>query len=219
MGKPKQERAVQTRESLLRAAAEVFDESGFSGATISSILKRAGVTAGALYFHFDSKEALARAVMTSQPQSIVPLLESEGLQRLIDLTMLWSYQLQVDPILRAGVRLATEHATQDKSSYEEWREIMQGCLQVALDKGELQAGIVPDEVAEFVVGACTGIQMYADVVSGRRDLPDRTRRMWQLLMPGIAMPAVVARTQVRVPPGFLPGAGADGLPARTESPS
>jgi AcrR family transcriptional regulator len=48
----KQERAVQTRESLLRAAAEVFDEYGYSGASINRILKRAGLTAGALYFHF-----------------------------------------------------------------------------------------------------------------------------------------------------------------------
>ncbi|MFD0570557.1 TetR family transcriptional regulator [Kitasatospora gansuensis] len=47
MAEPKQERAVKTRAIILRAAAEVFDEFGFSGASISKIMKRAGMTQGA----------------------------------------------------------------------------------------------------------------------------------------------------------------------------
>ncbi|MER7195892.1 TetR family transcriptional regulator [Streptomyces flaveolus] len=47
MAEPKQERATRTRELILRAAAEVFDESGYSGAGISKIMNRAGVTQGA----------------------------------------------------------------------------------------------------------------------------------------------------------------------------
>lgn len=95
----KQERAEQTRRALLLAAAEVFDEFGYAGASITRILKRAGVTAGALYFHFGSKEDLAKAVMNSQPDTLVPLLAASGLQRLIDLTLVWSWQLQRDPLL------------------------------------------------------------------------------------------------------------------------
>lgn len=197
MGRPKQERAVQTREAILRAAAEVFDEYGYSGASINRILERAGATAGAMYFHFKSKEGLARAVMNAQPETIVPLLESEGLQRLVDITMIWSFQLQRDPLLRAGVRLATEQTgLQDATSYVEWAQIMRDCLTVARDKGELQAGVDPHEMGEFIVEACTGMQLYSAVVSGRTDLPERAVRMWRLLLPGIAVPAVVARTEV-----------------------
>ncbi|MEU1806360.1 ScbR family autoregulator-binding transcription factor [Streptomyces sp. NPDC019937] len=199
MGRPKQERAVQTRETILRAAAEVFDEYGFAGSSISRVLKRAGVTAGALYFHFKSKEDLARAVMNAQPESIIPLLETDGLQRLVDITMIWAQQLQTDPLLRAGVRLTGEQETfgvRDASPYREWGEIMAECLRVAREKGELQAGVEPGELAEFVVEACTGMQMYASVVSGRADLVDRAVRMWRLLLPGVAVPAVIARTEV-----------------------
>lgn len=66
MAKSRQERAVRTREALLRAAAEVFDTAGYSGASINKILERAGLTAGAMYFHFKNKEALARAVIMEQ---------------------------------------------------------------------------------------------------------------------------------------------------------
>ncbi|MFJ2826843.1 ScbR family autoregulator-binding transcription factor [Streptomyces sp. NPDC087263] len=199
MAGAKQERAVQTRESLLRAAAEVFDEFGYAGASINRILKRARLTAGALYFHFDSKEDLARAVMNSQPDTIVPRLESRGLQRLVDITLMWAHQLQVDPMLRAGVRLTNEQASfglQDATPYQEWAEIMSACLRDAHERGELQAGVQPSEVGEFVVEACTGMQMYSAVASGRADLPERTTRMWRLLLPGIAVPSIVARTEV-----------------------
>lgn len=64
-----QARAIQTRRSILVAAAAVFDERGYSSATISEILARAGVTKGALYFHFTSKEDLALGVMDVQLDS------------------------------------------------------------------------------------------------------------------------------------------------------
>lgn len=195
----KQERAEQTRRALLLAAAEVFDEFGYAGASITRILKRAGVTAGALYFHFGSKEDLAKAVMNSQPDTLVPLLAASGLQRLIDLTLVWSWQLQRDPLLRAGVRLTNEQASIGDSlnadPYEKFRGIMSSCLHEAREDGELQPGIEPTVVAEFVIAACTGMQMYSNVVSGRRDLPERTQQMWNLLLPGIAVPSVITRAE------------------------
>ncbi|GGZ46933.1 ScbR family autoregulator-binding transcription factor [Streptomyces subrutilus] len=197
---PKQERAIQTRKEILRAAAVVFDASGFAGASINRILAEAGVTAGALYFHFKSKEDLARAVMTAQPDSILPWLTSDGLQRLVDITLVWAHQLQTDVVLRAGVRLTSEQGSfgvRDVTPYQDWSRLMADCLRAASEKGELQAGIEPTELAEFVVEACTGMQTYSAVASeARADLVDRVVRMWRLLMPGIAVPTVIARTEV-----------------------
>ncbi|WP_328322422.1 ScbR family autoregulator-binding transcription factor [Streptomyces sp. NBC_00388] len=202
MARPKQERAVQTRETILRAAAEVFDEHGFFGASVSRILERAGVTAGAMYFHFESKEGLARAVMNAQPSTIVPLAETDGLQRVVDITMIWSQQLQQNTMLRAGVRLSTDQsdfsAVDASTSYRDWTQILEESLRVASEKGELQVGVDAHELAEFIVEHCSGMQIFASAVSGRyrEDLTERTVRMWQVLLPGIAVPAVVARTEV-----------------------
>ncbi|MFD6749883.1 TetR family transcriptional regulator, partial [Streptomyces anthocyanicus] len=55
----KQDRAIRTRQTILDAAAQVFEKQGYQAATITEILKVAGVTKGALYFHFQSKEELA----------------------------------------------------------------------------------------------------------------------------------------------------------------
>ena len=196
---PKQERAIQTRATILRSAAELFEELGYAGASISKIIDRAGVTQGAMYFHFKSKESLAEAVMNAQSTTIVPRISSQGLQRLVDITMIWSHQLRHDPLLRAGVRLTTEQGTfgvHDATPYSEWAAIMADCLRQSQDRGELLPGIDPEEAAHFVVAACTGMQMYSEAACGRADLAERAVSMWRLLLPAIAVPTVVARISV-----------------------
>jgi len=53
----------RTRELLLQAAFQEIYKSGFRGTDLQKILETAGVTKGALYHHFDSKEALGYAVV------------------------------------------------------------------------------------------------------------------------------------------------------------
>lgn len=51
-------KSERTRERVLAAAAEVFNERGFPNTRLADIAERAGIQAGSLYYHFDSKEAL-----------------------------------------------------------------------------------------------------------------------------------------------------------------
>src|SRR5260370_33445672 len=50
--------AAETRERLLRAAADVFAERGYDGSRVADIAAAAGVSNGALYAHFASKADL-----------------------------------------------------------------------------------------------------------------------------------------------------------------
>jgi AcrR family transcriptional regulator len=50
--------AAEKRARIIEAAESVFQAEGLEGATLRSIAARAGYTPAALYFHFDSKEAL-----------------------------------------------------------------------------------------------------------------------------------------------------------------
>jgi TetR/AcrR family acrAB operon transcriptional repressor len=56
------EDAAKTREEVLAAAAEVFYESGVSGSSLDKIAKRAGVTRGAIYWHFKDKAEVLTAL-------------------------------------------------------------------------------------------------------------------------------------------------------------
>jgi AcrR family transcriptional regulator len=51
------------RELILQAAREVFEADGLEGASLRAIAGRAGYTPAALYFHFDSKEAIYADVL------------------------------------------------------------------------------------------------------------------------------------------------------------
>ncbi len=55
-------KSARTRRRILDAAAEVFSEQGY-GARLSDIATRAGMKAGSLYYHFDSREDLVAEVL------------------------------------------------------------------------------------------------------------------------------------------------------------
>jgi TetR/AcrR family transcriptional repressor of nem operon len=53
------EQAAAHREKILEVAGTLFRERGFDGIGVADIMKRAGLTHGAFYGHFDSKDDLA----------------------------------------------------------------------------------------------------------------------------------------------------------------
>jgi TetR/AcrR family transcriptional regulator, transcriptional repressor for nem operon len=53
------EQSETNRTSLLQAAGRLFNEKGFDGVGVAEVAKEAGLTHGALYAHFPSKDALA----------------------------------------------------------------------------------------------------------------------------------------------------------------
>src|SRR6266446_778371 len=58
------------RELILDSAREVFAAEGLEGASLRAIATRAGYTPAALYFHFDSKEAIYAEVLRDSLASL-----------------------------------------------------------------------------------------------------------------------------------------------------
>lgn len=61
-------KAEATRGRILDAAAKVFRARGYVGARLTDIAAEAGLQAGSLYYHFDSREALVEEVMWTGQQ-------------------------------------------------------------------------------------------------------------------------------------------------------
>jgi AcrR family transcriptional regulator len=70
--------ADERREVIERAAAEVFAERGYHGASIDEICRRSGVTPPVLYDHFESKLALHRRLLERTRDELLELWH-EGL--------------------------------------------------------------------------------------------------------------------------------------------
>ena len=55
-------KTLETRDRILDAAEDVFNESGYYNTTLNEIAEAAGVTRGAIYWHFKNKEDLFQAM-------------------------------------------------------------------------------------------------------------------------------------------------------------
>src|SRR5436309_3372830 len=73
---------TSTRERLLRAAQELIEEGGYSAASVVAIAERAGVAAGTLYRHFESKQELFvelfRSVCAREERAMLAAAEDGG---------------------------------------------------------------------------------------------------------------------------------------------
>ena len=172
MPRPRQERAEITRQAILDGAAIAFDHAGFGGTSLSDVGKHAGVTQGALYFHFPSKEAL----------------QDPGLQTVIDLTHQMAHGLRTNVRIRAGIRLVIEFGSftdPDPSPYNAWIDTAHGCLTPAQERGDVLPSLDPYDLSALLVGSFTGIQVTSHVRTGRSDLHTRVTDLWNFLLPGI----------------------------------
>jgi AcrR family transcriptional regulator len=83
MGRTPGVTAAETRERLLRAAADVFAERGYDGTRVADIAAAAGVSNGALYAHFPSKAELLVAALRTHGRRLLADLLAAGPDRSI----------------------------------------------------------------------------------------------------------------------------------------
>ena len=69
-GAPLSRKGAETRRRLVEAAKWVFEDAGFLEARISDISKRAGLSHGAFYHYFDSKEEIFREIAAATERSL-----------------------------------------------------------------------------------------------------------------------------------------------------
>lgn len=196
----KQQRAVRTRQALVRAAAEVFAQTGFTTAALTAISARAGVSAGALHFHFPSKHALARAV-EEEAAAVVRAIAGHAsaggphpVQRVIDATHALMGRLDHDVVLRAGFGLGSGLPRRDDAVPLRgvWGAWVEEVLRDAEREGVLADGVCAADASLAVVAATVGFeQLGAD---DRAWTSGATlARFWDLLLPRLVAADGLAR--------------------------
>ncbi|RII06896.1 A-factor receptor protein [Streptomyces sp. YIM 130001] len=192
----KQDRAIRTRRIILEAAASVFEVRGYQAATISEILTVAGVTKGALYFHFDSKDDLALGVLQEQDHQLEVPPQTCKSQEFVDVGALHAYRIETDPLVRSAVALSMDaHARGlDRSGpFIRWSQLLRTILLQAKDQGELLPHVVPAESAEIFVGAFGGTQAMSRAVEGgdQMTLAERISQLYRHILPSLVLPSVL----------------------------
>lgn len=160
----------RTRVRLLQAAFQEIHHSGFRSADLDTILAKAGVTKGALYYHFDNKEALGYAVADEIIASRVdqkwvrPLRTAENP---IDvLVRIFQSESQKKEDVRRGcelLNLAQEMSGLDEGFrrrtariYKGWHDAMADALRDGQKRGLVRSDIDANETATFLMAAWEG---------------------------------------------------------------
>lgn len=198
----KQARAVRTRQSLIRAAAELFADDGYATASLPAISKRAGVSSGALHFHFPNKETLARQVEEAATTSMEQLAarcrsaSDSSLQSLVDATSRLLHAAAADPVVKAGVKLCGDPSRKSGSEILRWWRTLVGDLVAqAQAAGELADDVAPEAAASVILAATLGFERLGAWDSEWRS-PERLAEFWLFLLPRLA----VAPERVRLLP-------------------
>lgn len=191
MSEPQQARAIETRERVLLGAAETFAAKGYEGASIADILNASGVTRGAMYFHFASKEALGRAIVVLQTRLVDGFTVGEGTpaaQQMIDLSLDFGRALQTDPLIRASVRMTTEgHGfdAEQRLTFDRWLDLARQLAEQAMAQGSIRDGWNAPQVAETLTAGVNGIQSSSLIYANYADMLDRLHTFWSMLAPGL----------------------------------
>ncbi|EFL30377.1 regulatory protein [Streptomyces viridochromogenes DSM 40736] len=188
----KQDRAVRTRQELICSAAEVFDRRGFMSASLADISTGAGVSTGALNFHFSSKKELGETVQAAAEESLRYITTActearpSPLQTLIDATHVLATQFGENVVLRAGLGLDNDAAWDGGAElWLKWRSWVRGMLTIAEYEGNLADGVLPDDACSTIMAIVMGIESL-----GRKDAALCSRcvvtRFWTMVLPSLA---------------------------------
>ncbi|MER5888909.1 ScbR family autoregulator-binding transcription factor [Streptomyces sp. NPDC001941] len=196
----KQERSIRTRRALIRSAAERFERHGYERTKLSEVSEGAGVTTGALHFHFRNKADLAEAVEHAAVRNLYRAArqaqrgQTDALRELTDLSYALAELLHHDVVSRAGFRLNYDAPGRTRLSiHQEWQGCVQRLLAQAAEEGAAPAGpLTLCELTDTVVGATTGFALLA-----------RDNRAW-------LSPEVLTGFWRAVLPGRVPAPDADG---------
>lgn len=192
-----QARAKRTRDDLLEAARRVFAGRGYAGATIDDITAAAGVSKGAYYFHFETKEDILVALVTDWAAEVsegvhelarTGDLERAGLRaalhRLFSVgNSTWQPRLVLEFLSQAEQHERVGQAL--VAAQDAWRGAMSKLISRARRAGAADEGLSPDAIAAALLAIRDGLLMQACLPGSSReiDLRSATKAALALLQP------------------------------------
>lgn len=220
---------AQTRRAILLAAAKLFKEKGYHATTVRRIADAAGLEAGSIYYHFNSKQQILDAVLdigVRQLYDEVKLItEQSGRQgasfretfvRLVDTHL--NFLLARNDFTSANIRnypiLTEKRRTHHRPLREAYAKLWRTYLLRAQDAGELREDISVILVSQFILGAMNWTTEWYDTM--RYPVSVLSQRLSKLLLDGMSgKGALFAGVTVGSFVILTDGPGEDGKAERT----
>lgn len=231
----RQVRSELTRRKILDAAIDVFSEVGYAAAGWGTIIERTGMTKGALYHHFDSKEALASDIIDEGGEVVLRAFRnvcgsaSPALENMIHGTFAVANVLSTDKTARAAEQLVAALSGFNDAVARccaGWVAAMAEQASEGVAQGDLREDVDPESLAQTIVGAMYGTRLFSIAIARNRQsesmldqLNAQLTQIWIVLLPGVAAEAslpyfrqFLAREALRHTRTGAPAGLSDGAP-------
>jgi TetR/AcrR family transcriptional regulator, transcriptional repressor for nem operon len=164
-------KAQNTKAHIVQAAARLFNQQGFAGASMADIMAATGLQKGGIYNHFKSKDEIAMAAFdfnVAQLQRQLRLAlkgQRQAIDRLIA-TLDWYEQLLDEPGMQAGCPILNTAIDSDDThpalrqraqrAMDQWLEMFRHILERGIQRGEIVASLDTEEAATFLIASIEG---------------------------------------------------------------
>ncbi|MBT2263531.1 TetR/AcrR family transcriptional regulator [Rhodococcus erythropolis] len=182
--RPRQQRAHDTKAKILKAAARSFSIDGYAATSLNDIIEEAASTKGAVYFHFDSKEAIARELINHWSIALGGIRQSTDELAIPAIEQLAAFfngsaaLITNDALARAGLRLTTEAGLDAAPpAFRTWVELVSRLVDTAIADGQLPASAAQ----RLAVNLCAGFIGAVQVIQVLGDPGDFTSRIDDLV--------------------------------------
>jgi AcrR family transcriptional regulator len=191
---PATDRAEATRRQILDAASRAFADHGYRGISLNDIVRESGLTKGAFYFHFPSKEALALAVFRDKQEAWVDRTLSaigrhpraiDQLEAMLDVGCEF---YETDTSARAVSRLCHELASEkelrphSRAHLQRWFDITERLIVSAQAEGDIRGDVDPKTMAATICSAFIGVEQVSAAMAGLEDFRGRIEGLRTLVL-------------------------------------
>lgn len=190
----RQARSEATRRKIIDSAVDLINEIGYPAAGLADIIERAELTKGALYYHFDSKEAVATAIIEEGAETVVEAFHSASrptspaLENIVHGLFVVADVNSADKVTQAACRLLRTFGGFNpaaKSTYTVLLEQMSASVKSAIDEGDLRSDVEPEAMVAAIVSSMLGAELIASALAEGPDLRRRFAQNWEILLPSI----------------------------------
>jgi len=191
------QRSAQTKKSIMEAATSLFAREGYESTGVAEICERAGVSKGAFYYHFESKEAVFLALIdtwlntlevtlndvTYQAKSVPDgLLEMAGMMQPIFENNQFFMGLFLELWTHANRNEKVRQAT--IAPYRRFEETFTRLIKRGIEEGTLE-NIEPEIAGQLLLSLSSGLFLQASLETEQGNWGNKLQESIEILLNGM----------------------------------
>jgi TetR/AcrR family fatty acid metabolism transcriptional regulator len=197
---PQQRKSLLTKNKIYETGIQLIRTKGYANVTIDEICEKSGVTKGAFYHHFKSKDAILQSSYLDSDarilQELPTLMKKENsLEQTREIVLLYAEMVQLKgvEIIKQNIRnqLDAKHSDQEFGLFynqfynpnkRPMLEVQLAVLKNGQKNGEIRDDLSPEEILRHIISTFNGYVLDWSYHDGSYDFKEKIKEVWTNFM-------------------------------------